>query len=73
MPEPKTRRIPKPIWFAVAAVLMVVLAVFLQVWLPYHREQGAIREIERLGGKLRLEELGLSGYRIWWARNYCKT
>ena len=27
MPEPKSRRLPKPIWFAVAAVLMVVLAV----------------------------------------------
>jgi len=50
MPEPKSRRIPHPIWFAVAAVLMVVLCVAMYVWLPYHREQVAIREIERLGG-----------------------
>ena len=50
MPESKSRRIPKPFWFGVAAVVMAVLAVFLQVWLPYHREQVVIREIERLGG-----------------------
>jgi Leucine-rich repeat (LRR) protein len=52
MSEPKSRRIPKPIWFGVVAVLMVVLSVFLSVWLPYHREQVAIREIERLGGRV---------------------
>ena len=34
------------IWFGVAAVLMVVLAVFIQFRLPYHREQVAILEIE---------------------------
>lgn len=53
MSEPKSRRIPHPIWFAVVAVLMVALWVFLSVWLPYHREQIAIREIERVGGKVR--------------------
>ena len=66
MPEPKSRRIPKPIWFAVAAVLMVVLAVFLSVWLPYHREQVAIREIERLWGvELRSNGVDRIGYGIW--------
>ena len=49
-PKPKSSRIPHPIWFAVAALLMMVLWVNLSVWLPYHREQVAIREIERLGG-----------------------
>ena len=49
--EPKSSRIPKPFWFGIAVVPMVVLAVFLQVWLPYHEEQIAIREIERLGGE----------------------
>lgn len=48
MPEPKTRRIPKPIWFAVAAVLMVVLSVCVWVWLPYHLEQVVIREFVRM-------------------------
>jgi len=52
MPEQKSRRIPKSIWFAIPAVLMVVLAVILSVWLPYHREQVAIREIEREGGEV---------------------
>ena len=50
MSEPKSRRIPHPIWFGTLAVLMVVLAVFLSVWLPYHREQVAVRELERMGG-----------------------
>jgi hypothetical protein len=52
MPEPKPRRIPHPIWFGVVAVLMVVLWVVAYVWLPYHREQIAIREIERIGGSI---------------------
>ncbi len=34
MSKPKSRRIPHPIWFAVVAVLMVVLWVVLAVWLP---------------------------------------
>ena len=52
MAKPKSRRIPHPIWFGVAAVLMVVLWVYLAVWLPYHKEQIVIREIERLGGEV---------------------
>ena len=34
MTKPKSRRIPKLLWFAVAAVLMVGLWVFLAVWIP---------------------------------------
>ena len=52
MSEPKSRRIPHPIWCGVAAVLLVLLSVFLLIWLPYHREQVAIREIESLGGSV---------------------
>jgi len=52
MSEPKSLRIPHPIWFAAAAVPMVVLWFMLAVWLPYHREQVVIREIERLGGEV---------------------
>ena len=58
MSEPKSRRIPHPIWFAVAAVLMVVLWVVVYVWLPYHREQVVIREIERLGGEVLTHRYG---------------
>jgi hypothetical protein len=58
MPEPKSRRIPHPIWFGVVALLMLVVAVFLSVWIPYHREQIAIREIERLGGEARSQSIG---------------
>jgi hypothetical protein len=50
MSEPKSRRIPHPIWFGIPAVLMVALWVYLSVWLPYHREQVAVRELERMGG-----------------------
>jgi hypothetical protein len=63
MPEPKSRRIPHPIWFGILALLMVLLAVFLPVWLPYHREQVVIREIERLGGKVEVE---LYEPQWWW-------
>ena len=59
MSEPKSRRIPKPIWFAALAVPMVGLWVFLSVWLPYHREQAAIREIEKLGGNASPDWIGL--------------
>ena len=55
MSKTKIHRIPKPIWFGILSVLMVVLAVFLQVWLPYHREQVAIREIESVGGRVDTE------------------
>jgi len=48
--KPRRFRIPKLLWFVLAAVLMVGLWVFLAVWFPYQREQVAIREIKRLGG-----------------------
>ena len=51
MPEPKSRRIPYPIWFALAAMLMLVLWIIVAVRLRYHREQVAVRELERLGLK----------------------
>jgi Leucine-rich repeat (LRR) protein len=50
MSKPKSRRIPHPIWFGVAAVLMVTLWVVLAVWLPYHKEQVVVRELEEMGG-----------------------
>ena len=41
MSEPNSRRIPNPLWFAAAGVLVVVLWVFLTEWLPSDREQFA--------------------------------
>jgi hypothetical protein len=41
MSEPNSRRIPNPLWFAVAGVLVVVPWVFLTTWLPSDREQFA--------------------------------
>ena len=51
MNEPKRRfRIPPPGVLLAVALVLAVIAVGLSVWLPYQREQVAIREIERLGG-----------------------
>ena len=61
MSKPKSRRIPNPIWFAVAAVVMVVLCVVVYVWSPYHRKQVAIREIESVGGRVDTETEGQDG------------
>ena len=57
MSKPKTRRIPHPIWFAVAAVLMVGLWVFLAVWLPDQKEQVVNWEGKNSMDKLKPEEL----------------
>ena len=58
MSKPKSRRIPHPLWFGIVAVLMVVLCVVLSVWIPYQKEQIAIREIERLGGSVEIHQGG---------------
>ena len=65
MSKPESRRIPKLLWFAAAAVLMVVLWVFLAVWLPYHREQVVIssRELANGYGQNRIH-LGNVGYML---------
>jgi hypothetical protein len=58
MSKSKSRRIPKPVWFAVAtvaAMLIVVLWVFLAVRPRYNREQIVVRGIERLGGEVDTE------------------
>jgi hypothetical protein len=58
MSKPKSRRIPHPLWFGIVAVLMVVLCVVLSVWIPYQKEQIAIRKIERLGGSVEIHQGG---------------
>ena len=43
-------RLPHWGWFVLATVALVVAGIGLSVWLPWHREQQAIRMIESWGG-----------------------
>ncbi len=56
--KPKRFRIPRPGVLLPIALVLVVIAVGLSVWVPYHREHVAIREIERLGGMVTTEQGG---------------
>ncbi len=59
MNEPKRRfPIPHPGVLLAVALVLVVIAVGLSVWMPYHREQVAIRELRRLGGWVGTDEGG---------------
>ena len=65
---PPIRSLPSPaafrsglraaLWIGLAAVVLVVVAVGLQVGLPIYRQQVAIREIKRLGGYMNTRERG---------------
>ena len=48
--KPKRIPIPRPAVLVPIALVLVVIAVGLSVWMPYHREQVVVREIERQGG-----------------------
>lgn len=61
VPNRKTRR---SIALLIAAVLVTFCVALLIVWLPYHREQVAIAEIERVGGGVHSEPGGPA-----WLRN----
>ena len=50
--KPKQFPIPRPAVLVPVALVLVVIALWLSVWMPYHREQVVIREIERLGGSV---------------------
>ncbi len=56
--KPKRFPIPHPGVLLAVTLVLVVIAVGLSVWVPYHREQVAIREIERLGGDVFTEQGG---------------
>ena len=45
-------RLPRPLWIGLAAVVLVVVGVGLRIGVPAYRQQVAIREIERLGGRI---------------------
>src|SRR5258708_823101 len=58
-PEPRfSIRLPRPLWIGLAAVVLVVVAVGLRTGVPIYRQQVALREIERLGGRAYTEKGG---------------
>ncbi|MBT6156249.1 MAG: hypothetical protein HOL01_05350 [Planctomycetaceae bacterium] len=61
MSESNSRRVPDPLWFGIAGVLVVVPWVFLTVWLPSDRERSAeplqneeLSDFERLNAESEL-------------------
>ena len=56
--KPKRFPIPHPGVLLPVALVLVVIAVGLSVWMPYHRRQVAIREIERAGGTVGYRKSG---------------
>src|SRR5260370_42201108 len=59
-PEPRrfSIRIPQPLWIGLVTAVLVVVAAGLQVIIPVWRQQRAIREIRRLGGRIVIEKGG---------------
>jgi hypothetical protein len=45
-------RPPRPLWIALAAAVLILVACGLQFGMPIYRQQMAVREIERLGGSV---------------------
>lgn len=44
--------LPRPLWIALATVVLIVVGLGLRFGLPIYRQQVAIREIERWGGSI---------------------
>src|SRR5258708_32887213 len=51
-------RPPRPLWIALATVVLVVVGAGLRIGLPIYRQQVAIREIERVGGRVEMQAGG---------------
>jgi hypothetical protein len=45
-------RLPRPIWIGAATAALVIVAAGWKFGMPIYRQQMAIREIERLGGRI---------------------
>jgi hypothetical protein len=58
-------RLPRPLWIGVAAAMMAVAAIGVQVGLPIYRQQVAIREIEHFNGSVQLHARGPEWLRQW--------
>jgi hypothetical protein len=59
-PEPRrlSIRLPRPLWIAVAAGVLLVTGTGLRIGVSIYRQQAAIREIERRGGIIGRHEAG---------------
>jgi hypothetical protein len=59
-PEPRRMsiRLPRPLWIGLFTGVLIVTATVLQIILPIWRQQRAIREIQRLGGRIVIENGG---------------
>lgn len=58
-------RLPRPLWIGLGTVVVVVAGVGLRIGVPIFRQQVAIQEIERLGGKVEMHPGGPAWLRIW--------
>jgi hypothetical protein len=57
-PRDSSLRFPRPLWFGLAASVLVIVVIGVQIGVPIYRQQSAIREIERLGGTIQLRPRG---------------
>ena len=59
---PDSRRcsvsLPRPLWIAVTALILIVVAALLSALMPAYRHRAAIRELEAVGGKVRIRPGG---------------
>lgn len=50
--EPRRFPLPKPLWFFLTTITLIVLAAGFRIVLPIYRQQRAIHEIESVGGNV---------------------
>jgi len=62
---PSPIRLPRPLSIGAVAVVVCIVAAGLRFGLPIYRQQVAIREIERLGGRITTEPVGPDSVRRW--------
>ena len=48
-PRGPALRLPRPLWFGLAALVLVIAALGIRIGVPIYRQQAAIREIESGG------------------------
>ena len=58
-------RLPRPLWIALATVVLVVVALGLRIGIPAYWEEVGIREVERVGGSVDFEWGGPAWLRRW--------
>jgi hypothetical protein len=51
-------RLPRPLWIGVTAMVLIVVSMGVGFVIPIWRQQVAIREIRRLGGRIEINNGG---------------